>query len=512
MMLSTQKSVAGALRYSRIYRQAKKASWLRPSIPSSRASAISALGPAFGSSTALSTRSEKTPSPFTGKDIHIARVWSSAAVVTVDEEDVVFDEENLYGERADNWYTSGQAPVQTPGFGPDGKMHSLPLVNLRNVTRKQLQDYFDNTWTLTETLFGALQGEQAFHVKPRHNLRHPLIFYFGHPAAVYVNKCRCAGLLNGPVNEYFEHIMETGVDEMSWDDMAPVLSWPSVDEVHTYRQDVYQTISRIINTHKDGGTIDMSSPLWSLVMSFEHERIHFETTSVLMRELDLKYLRKPDLFPDYHPSHLKSGSDITVDPVAGEHYPHNEFVQMAPASVTLGKPVNFPSFGWDNEYGEKHIRVAGFKASKFKVTNGEFLEFVRDGGYFNTKYWDAAGQNWRGRANARRPWFWVNTGPNGFHQYKLRALFGEIDMPWDSPADVNFHEAKAFCNWKAKRDSLPGLRVLTEPEHHVISDYASANISDVSCDPIMGGDGLYGYMHADNQVPSSFFLNEPTPW
>jgi hypothetical protein len=65
-------------------------------------------------------------------------------------------------------------------------------------------------------------------------------------------------------------------------------------------------------------------------MSFEHEeRIH----------LDLKYLRKPDLFPDYHPSHLKSGSDITVDPVAGEHYPHTEFVQMAPASVTLGKPV-----------------------------------------------------------------------------------------------------------------------------------------------------------------------------
>jgi hypothetical protein len=123
---------------------------------------------------------------------HIARVWSSAAVVNVDEEDVVFDEDNLYGERADNWYSSGQAPVQTPGFGPDGKLHSLPLVNLWNIMRKQLQDYFDNTWTLTETLFGALQGEQAFHTKPRHNLRHPLIFYFGHPASVYVNKCRCA--------------------------------------------------------------------------------------------------------------------------------------------------------------------------------------------------------------------------------------------------------------------------------------------------------------------------------
>jgi 5-histidylcysteine sulfoxide synthase len=449
----------------------------------------------------LATRSNP-PTPFEGKSIHIARVSTAAATVdTADEATTVFDDESLFGERPTGWFTSGLSIQQTPGHGPDGKLNSLPQVNGRNVTRKQLQDYFDNTWALTEVLFGALQGEQAFHVKPRHNLRHPLIFYFGHPAAVYVNKFRCAGLLDGPVNEYFEHIMETGVDEMSWDDMAPVLSWPSVDEVHQYRQEVYEVVSNIISKHKDGDTITMDSPLWSLILSFEHERIHLETTSVLMREMDLQYLRAPDYWPQYHPSHVKTGSDVTVDPVAGEHYPaDNEFVQMAPSSVTIGKPDDFPSFGWDNEYGEKTVRVSGFQASKFMVTNGEFLEFVRDGGYFNTEFWDASGQTWRGRANARRPWFWVNNGPNGFHQYKLRALFSEVDMPWDSPADVNFHEARAYCNWKAKRDNLPGLRVLTEPEHHVISNYAASDRADVSCDPIMVGDGLYGRMSPDNQV------------
>lgn len=31
--------------------------------------------------------------------------------------------------------------------------------------------------------------------QPAHGLRHPLIFYYGHPAALYVNKLRAAGIL-----------------------------------------------------------------------------------------------------------------------------------------------------------------------------------------------------------------------------------------------------------------------------------------------------------------------------
>ena len=42
----------------------------------------------------------------------------------------------------------------------------------------------------------------------------------------------------------------------------------------------------------------------------------------------------------------------------------------------LGKPVDFPSFGWDNEYGVRKVDVPTFKASKFLVTNAEFLPFV----------------------------------------------------------------------------------------------------------------------------------------
>ena len=36
---------------------------------------------------------------------------------------------------------------------------------------------------------------------------------------MYVNKLRVAGVLDKPVNAYFESIFEVGVDEMLWDDM-----------------------------------------------------------------------------------------------------------------------------------------------------------------------------------------------------------------------------------------------------------------------------------------------------
>ena len=75
-------------------------------------------------------------------------------------------------------------------------------------------------------------GEEVFFRPPYHNLRHPLIFYYGHTAVVYVNKMRVAGLLTEPVNAYFESVFETGVDEMSWDDLSKNdMMWPSVREV-----------------------------------------------------------------------------------------------------------------------------------------------------------------------------------------------------------------------------------------------------------------------------------------
>jgi hypothetical protein len=64
-------------------------------------------------------------------------------------------------------------------------------------------------------------------------------------AALYVNKLRVAGLLTAPVDGHFERLFETGVDEMSWDDLSiGGQQWPSVASVHAYR---YTSIRRFFS-------------------------------------------------------------------------------------------------------------------------------------------------------------------------------------------------------------------------------------------------------------------------
>jgi 5-histidylcysteine sulfoxide synthase len=414
---------------------------------------------------------------------------------------------NLFGPREAPWYTGKLPHYDTcPGVEADGRVYSLPHLTFQPDLsgrhtkteeaariRASLQNYFDNTWALTEVLLGSIQGEESFMRPPNHGLRHPMIFYYGHPAALYVNKLRVAGLLDKPVNAYFEVIFETGVDEMSWDDLSKNhMAWPSVAEVHAYRKQVYETVSGLIAGLSDDAVlhIDQASPLWALVMSFEHERIHLETSSVLISELPLECVRFPQGFPTYHPSAQVADRDESPSapaeavkaPVAGVHYPVNQMVSVPEMTVTIGKPREFPSFGWDNEYGERTFTVPAFKASQFKVTNGEFLEFMQDGGYARNELWTSAGWEWRAFRNVKMPTYFVRTGPQGSHEYVLRLLFDHsASMPWDWPVAVNLHEAAAFAKWKSLKTGRP-YRVMTELEHRAIRDAAVEGSATVQGD------------------------------
>ena len=334
-----------------------------------------------------------------------------------------------------------------------------------------LLDYFDNGWTLTESLFSCIADERGFYEPPHHGLRHPIIFYYGHPAALYVNKLLVSGLLKAPVNAYFEKIFETGVDEMSWDDLSNNgVPWPAVSEVHKYRKDVHDCIVKLINTFSDEqlSSISNSSPLWALVMGFEHERIHLETSSLLINEMSLSLLQKPMHFPPYHSSIQLSQVEFK-EPIKGIHYPTNEFIEIDANTVSIGKSTAYPSFGWDNEYGMRTFEVPKFRASKFKVSNGEYYEFVKSGGYSNSQYWTESGWKWRSYKNAKWPQFWVLDGPQGLNKYNLRLMFDIVPMQWAWPVTINFHECDAFAKWKGMMTGK-NIRVITELEHNLIRD------------------------------------------
>ncbi len=380
------------------------------------------------------------------------------------------------------WTGAIPAFGQCAGVRADGTIHSLPLITTHS-NRQQLLDYFENTWALTEVLFSGLASLEAFYKRPYHQLRHPLIFYYGHPAVLYVNKLRVAGLLDAPVNAEFERLFETGVDEMRWDDLHEGNSdiWPALEKVTLYRQRVYSLIRNLIKTHPqlnpENLPITQGSPMWALIMSFEHERIHLETSSVLMRELPLDCLRKPWQWP------------ALPNEQSSTKHPSNAMRSMDRGTVNIGKPSQWPSFGWDNEYGKEVREHSSFKVSEFLISNGQFKEFVEAGGYGNEKFWSKDGWEWRKFRNTKWPTFWVPSGPAGLHEYKLRTIFEVIEMPWNWPVCVNYHEAKAYCAWKTMQDgATEPYRLLTEAEHHALRDSKLTNLAKESAaDPVMTG-------------------------
>ncbi|MEB3220493.1 MAG: 5-histidylcysteine sulfoxide synthase [Candidatus Sericytochromatia bacterium] len=400
----------------------------------------------------------------------------------------------LAGERGDWWWT-GLPPAACPGWdAAAGCLRSLPQLDLARATRESVLAYFDNGWTLTELLFASLAREESFYRPPAHRLRHPMVFYMGHPASLFVNKLRVAGFRDGPVDATLERLFETGVDEMSWDHMAKNdEAWPSVEEAVAYRRAVYAVVRDVITSHpafKPGATQGDGSLLWALAMGCEHERIHLETSSVLIRELPLGLVQRPAGWVPVHPSVPEASPPA---PAAGIDHPENPLRQLGPDTVRLGKPADFPSYGWDNEYGADVRVVEAFEATTHLVSNGEFHGFVAAGGYREPRWWTEGGWAWRAFRNIKWPTWWVPDGPAGSHRFRLRLPFEEVPMPWAWPVEVNAHEARAFAAWRSEHEGR-GLRLPTEAEHLAMRPPAdrAASPERPELDPVMraGGEAM----------------------
>ncbi len=321
--------------------------------------------------------------------------------------------------------------------------------------RAEIRAYFHATLDRYESLFEVLSCDEAYYKKSI-TLRHPLIFYFGHTATFFVNKLVLAGLLKSRINQRLESMFAIGVDEMSWDDLDEKnYDWPTVDEVRQYRKTMREQVDKLIATLPLALPIDWDSSWWPILMGIEHERIHLETSSVLMRQHQLHYVQP---HPDWAPCRETGAA------------PQNALVPVSGGHVVLGKTD--PTYGWDNEYGHHEADVHGFAAARHLVSNREFLAFVEAGGYGQQRYWLEEGWGWQQFAKADHPTFWGKR--NG--EWHLRLLAEEIPMPWDWPVEVNYHEAKAFCNWKAEQTGQP-VRLPTEDEWYRL--YEVAGVAEV---------------------------------
>ena len=347
--------------------------------------------------------------------------------------------------------------------------------------RQDIKVYFQTCYKRYESLFTLVSDERAYFQKAD-PLRHPIIFYYGHTATFFINKLKLAKIIDERINPKFESIFAVGVDEMSWDDLNEKhYDWPTLQETQEYRNKVYDVVNALIDTLPMTLPITEESPWWVIFMGIEHENIHLETSSVLIRQLPLVYVQEQSIW-----------KECKVYGVA----PKNQMLDVSGGSVHLGKTKESKLFGWDNEYGTYDVDIPAFKVAKYLTSNAEFLTFVEDGGYENDSFWCAEGKAWKEYTKAKYPLFWQEVKGD----YVLRTLSREIPLPLSWPVEVNHLEATAFCKWKSIKlgfdVTLPTeaeymrLREVSGVEPYVISQdrrnvTANINLEEyASCVPI----------------------------
>ncbi len=317
--------------------------------------------------------------------------------------------------------------------------------------RQGILRYFHDTYDQYERLFDYMATDDAYYMRPE-KLRHPLIFYFGHTAVFFINKLIIAKATDRRIDPHLESIFAVGVDEMRWDDLDEKhYDWPTVAETKAYRQQVRDAVAALIETLPLTLPITWESPFWAVLMGIEHERIHLETSSVLMRQLPIEM--------------LKSEGAWSVN-TESSPAPKNSLQHVPGCKVRIGKRFDDDYYSWDNEYGTHEAEIPDFHASRYLVSNGEFLAFVEEGGYTNDLWWGEEGLAWRNYTNVTHPPFWIET-PEG---YRLRHFNRVVSLPLNHPVDVNFHEAQAFCNWLSHKEGKK-LRLPTEDEWYRLADH-----------------------------------------
>jgi 5-histidylcysteine sulfoxide synthase len=138
--------------------------------------------------------------------------------------------------------------------------------------------------------------------------------------------------------------------------------------------------------------------------------------------------------------------------------PENETIEVSGGVVKLGKAFDDATYGWDIDYGDRTVEVESFFASKYLITNAEFIYFVKAGGYENQEFWDKESWDWKTQNNIKHPKFWLPEKGN----YKYRAMFDEMELPLDWPVEVNHYEAMAYCRWQGEN-----TRLMSEAEYHL---------------------------------------------
>ena len=235
-----------------------------------------------------------------------------------------------------------------------------------------------------------------------------------------------------PFNPAFEYLFNSyynGIGEQYPRPQRHLLSRPTNQDVLAWRRQVDDAMLKLIDT---------APQLANLIeLGLNHEQQHQELLLT-----DIKYSLSFNPLSPAISTPIHSG---------GHASPALSFQDFTGGKVEHGADPS-EGFVFDNETPRHPVWLASYRLANRPVTNGEYRDFITDGGYQRPELWLSDGWAWVQQHAIRRPLYWQGDLLNHWTLAGMQPL-----LPDQILAHVNYYEADAYARWA-------GLRLPTEQE------------------------------------------------
>lgn len=204
-----------------------------------------------------------------------------------------------------------------------------------------------------------------------------------------------------------------------------LLTRPTVKEVLSYRAHVDEHMQKLLRSRSEDDQL-----LSITTLGLNHEQQHQE---LIFTDIMHLFSRNP-LLPAY-----KVAAEEATDVAAPMH-----FISFDGGIREIG--ASGKHFCFDNELPRHRALLEPYALADRLATNGEYLEFIRDGGYRRPEFWLSDGWSTVQREGWTRPLYWSESLDREFTLHGLLPLQTALPV-----SHISFYEADAFARWAGAR-------------------------------------------------------------